>query len=117
MLLLVGTLIGMSGPMFYWLGNLLVISLFTGLAMIFGEHFMKHGNEEVGRGAHLMITGALRKQFWIFVVLLGVIAPIALMLWPTPSLLPNMVASILVLAGLWTYENLWIKVGQATPLS
>ena len=116
-LLLVGTLIGISGPMFYWLANLLILSLFAGLAMIFGEHFMKHGNEEVVRGARLLLTGALRKQFWIGVVLLGAIAPIALMLWPTPSLLPNTVAAILVLAGLWMYENLWIKAGQATPLS
>ncbi|HXV84672.1 MAG TPA: NrfD/PsrC family molybdoenzyme membrane anchor subunit, partial [Candidatus Binatia bacterium] len=116
-LLLVGTLIGISAPMFYWLGNLLVISLFAGLAMIFGEHFLKHGNEEVARGAHLLLKGALRRQFWICVVLLGAVAPIVLMLWPTPSLLPNIIACVLVLAGLWMYENLWIQAGQATPLS
>src|SRR5919109_1875041 len=57
-------------------GALICISL----AMIFGEHFMKHGNEEVARAAHLLLTGALRKQFWIFVVLLGAVAPIVLML-------------------------------------
>ncbi len=117
MLLLAGTLIGISAPMFYWLGNLLVISLFAGLAMIFGELFLNHGNEEVTRGAYQLLKGALRKQFWIFVVFLGAIAPIVLMLWPTASLVPNMVASILVLGGLWMYEDLWIRAGQATPLS
>jgi Fe-S-cluster-containing dehydrogenase component/formate-dependent nitrite reductase membrane component NrfD len=107
----------LSGPMFYWLGNVLVVSLLVGLAMILGELFTRHGNEEVERSANLLLNGALWKQFWIFVVALGAIAPIALILWPTASLVPNMVSSLLVLFGLWMYENLWIKAGQAVPLS
>jgi Fe-S-cluster-containing dehydrogenase component/formate-dependent nitrite reductase membrane component NrfD len=116
-LMLVGTLIGISSPMFYWLGNVLVISLFAGLAMIFVEHMMNRRSEEVARAGDLLIKGALWKQFWIFVVLLGALAPIALILWPTSSLIPNMIAPVLVLVGLWMYENLWIKAGQAVPLS
>jgi hypothetical protein len=103
--------------MFYWLGNVLVISLFAGLGMIFAEHFMNRRSEEVARAADLLFKGALWKPFWLFVVLFGAIAPIALILWPTPSLIPNVIASVLVLAGLWVYENLWIKAGQAVPLS
>lgn len=107
----------LSGQMFYWLGNILVVSLFAGLAMIFGELFVRRSGEEAERSADLLIKRAMRKQFWIFVVALGAIAPIALILWPTPSLIPNMLASILALFGLWMYENLWIKAGQALPLS
>jgi Fe-S-cluster-containing dehydrogenase component/formate-dependent nitrite reductase membrane component NrfD len=116
-LMLVGVVVGVSPAMFYWLGNLLVIFLFAGLGMILSEHFMNHRSEEVARAANLLLKGALRKQFWIFVVLLGAIAPIALILWPTPSLIPNIIASVLVLVGLWMYENLWIRAGQAMPLS
>ena len=116
-LMLVGTLIGLSLPMFYWLGNLLIISLLAGLGTIFTEHFMNRRAEEVARAADLLFTGALRKQFWIFVVVLGAIAPIVLILWPSSSFIPNVIASVLVLAGLWVYENLWIKAGQAVPLS
>jgi formate-dependent nitrite reductase membrane component NrfD len=116
-LMLVGTLIGLSLPMFYWLGNLLIISLLAGLGTIFTEHFMNRRGEEVARAADLLFTGALRKQFWIFVIVLGAIAPIALILWPSPSFIPNVIASVLVLVGLWVYENLWIKAGQAVPLS
>ena len=36
----------LSGQMLYWLGNLLVVALFAGLAMIFGELFMSHRGEE-----------------------------------------------------------------------
>ena len=85
--------------------------------MIFAEHFMSRRSEEFARAAHLLLSGALGTQFWIFVVILGALVPSALILWPTPSLLPNIIASVLVLAGLWMYENLWIKAGQAAPLS
>jgi len=107
----------MSAQMFAWLGNALVVSLFAGLAMIFSDLFLTHGSEELRRAADLMSKGALWKPFWILVVLLGVIIPIVLMFWPTRSLLPNMIASLLVLLGLWIYENLWIKAGQSVPLS
>jgi Fe-S-cluster-containing dehydrogenase component/formate-dependent nitrite reductase membrane component NrfD len=116
-LTLTGALVGVSVPMFYWLGSLLVVSLFAGLAMIFSDLFMVHGGEEIMRASELLLKGALSKQFWIVVVGLGVITPIVLILWPSASLLPNIIASFLVLLGLWMYENLWIKAGQAVPLS
>jgi len=116
-LVLLGSVLGMSLAVFFWLGNLLVISLLVSLGMIFGELFMSHGSEEVIRSANLMIKGALGKQFWIFVIGLGIVVPIALILWPAGSLLLNMIAAALVLLGSWMYENLWIKAGQAVPLS
>jgi Fe-S-cluster-containing dehydrogenase component/formate-dependent nitrite reductase membrane component NrfD len=117
LLTLVGALLGVSVPLFLWLGNILVVSLFAGMAMIFGDLFMAHGNEEVERAASLLIKGALGKQFWIFVIALGAVVPILLTLWPSGSLVPNIIASVLVLFGLWMYENLWIKAGQSVPLS
>ena len=116
-LILVGALLGVSVAMFYWLGSLLVISLFVGLATILSDLLMVHGGEEIRRATELLLKGALARQFWIFVVGLGVVAPIALVLWPSGSLLLKMIASVLVLMGLWMYENLWIKAGQSVPLS
>jgi formate-dependent nitrite reductase membrane component NrfD len=107
----------LSGQMVYWLGNLLVIALLAGLAMIFGELFVSHRGEEVSRSVNLLLTGALWKQFWLVVVGLGTIAPIVLTLWPTSSIYPNIAASFVALFGLWMYENIWIKAGQAVPLS
>jgi formate-dependent nitrite reductase membrane component NrfD len=107
----------LSGQMLYWLGNLLVVALLAGLAMVLGELFMNHGSEAVARPAHLLVRGALWKQFWLVVVGLGALAPIALTLWPTSSIYPNLAAALLALFGLWMYENLWIKAGQAVPLS
>jgi Fe-S-cluster-containing dehydrogenase component/formate-dependent nitrite reductase membrane component NrfD len=114
---LIGTIYGVTLPLFAWLGHLLVISLLASLAMILGELFMKHGAEEAIRSAELLVTGALSKSFWIFVVGLGTLAPVALTFWQVSSVVPNIAASLLALFGLWMYEHLWIKAGQAVPLS
>jgi len=112
-----GVLVGVSVPMLYWLGTVLTVSLFISLAIIFSELFMVHGSEEVARPTELLLKGQLSKHFWLLVIGLGMVIPIVLILWPSDSLLPDVLASLLVLAGLWTYENLWIKAGQAVPLS
>ena len=107
----------MSTAMFVWLGNTLVISLCAGLALTFSDLFLKHGAEEMRRATDLLVKGALRKQFWILVVFLGALVPIALLYSPARTVFANQVAAVLVLAGLWIHENLWIKAGQAVPLS
>jgi formate-dependent nitrite reductase membrane component NrfD len=116
-LTLIGVFAGISVPMFYWLANLIVISLFIGVAMIFAELFMKHGGDDALRAGELLTKGALRKSFWIWVIGLGTIAPVLLILLPVGSVFPNVIAALLALFGLWMYEHLWIKAGQALPLS
>jgi Fe-S-cluster-containing dehydrogenase component/formate-dependent nitrite reductase membrane component NrfD len=116
-LALLGTLIGISLPAFYWLSNILAVSLLIGLAMILAELLPSHGSEEFARSARLLIKGSLGKQFWLSVVLLGVVAPVVLIFWPGGSAVANVVASLLALFGLWMYENLWIKSGQSVALS
>jgi formate-dependent nitrite reductase membrane component NrfD len=91
--------------------------LLAGLAMVFGELFMKHGTEDAVRSSELLLKGPLWKSFWIVAVGLGVTVPAILIFLPLGSLLPNFVAALLALFGLWFYEYLWIKAGQAVPLS
>jgi Fe-S-cluster-containing dehydrogenase component/formate-dependent nitrite reductase membrane component NrfD len=116
-IMLIGTVVGITLPLFGWLEHLLAISLFASLSMILGELFMKHGAEDAVRSAELLLTGALSKSFWIFVVALGTLAPVALVFWQGSSLIPNIVAALFALFGLWMYEHLWIQAGQAVPLS
>jgi formate-dependent nitrite reductase membrane component NrfD len=116
-LTLIGSVLAVTLPLFTWIGHLMVVSLCASLAMIFGELFMKHGAEESVRAGEMLVSGPLSKSFWIFVIGLGGVLPIMLVLWPISSLIPNIVAAVLVLFGLWTYEHLWIKAGQAVPLS
>lgn len=106
-----------SAQMFVWLVNILIVSLFAGLAIIFGDLFMKHGADDSVRASDLLIKGPLSRSFWISVVGLGAIVPAGLIVSPLGSLIPHIVAALLALFGLWMYEHLWIKAGQAVPLS
>ncbi|HEY7713536.1 MAG TPA: 4Fe-4S dicluster domain-containing protein [Candidatus Binatia bacterium] len=106
-----------SPQMFFWLIYILLVSLFVGLAMVFTELFIKHGAEEGVRAGDLLLKGALWKPFWIIAIGVGVLAPAILIFLPIASLLPNVGAAILALFGLWFYDHLWIKAGQAVPLS
>jgi formate-dependent nitrite reductase membrane component NrfD len=106
-----------SPAMFAWLNQALMITLLAGLAMIFGELFMKHGAEDSTRAGNMLLIGPLKKPFWLLAIGLGNVVPIVLVLWPISSILPNILAAVLVLFGLWMYEHLWIKAGQAVPLS
>lgn len=114
---LLGTLGLVSLPLFLSLSHFMVISLLASLAMIFGELFMKHGAEDAIRAGALLARGPLAKQFWVLAIGVGIVIPVALVLAPINSLIPNIVAAVLVLFGLWYYEHLWIKAGQALPLS
>ena len=78
---------------------------------------VKHGADDGIRAGELLLKGALAKPFWLGAILAGIVIPVVLVLWPIGSLVPNIVASVLVLVGLWLYEHLWVKAGQALPLS
>ena len=106
-----------SPQLFAWLVRVLSISLLASLAMICSDLFMKHGAEDAVRAADLLLTGPLRNSFWLLAIGLGVIVPMALILWSFGSILPIVAAAFLALFGLWMYEHLWIKAGQALPLS
>ncbi|MDH3445472.1 MAG: polysulfide reductase NrfD [Deltaproteobacteria bacterium] len=106
-----------SAPMFFWLINVLIVSLLASLAMILADLLANHGSEETRRSSHLLIKGALRNQFWLFVVGVGGGVPILLLTLPLVPVVSQTAGAILALFGLWMYEHLWIKAGQAVPLS
>ena len=58
--------------------------------------------------------GAWAPRFWAGVVAGGIALPLLLVWWGP---LAAAVAATLALAGLWLYEDLWVKAGQSVPLS
>src|SRR6185369_15735622 len=71
-MIIIAWFMGGSLPLLYWLGSVLVISLFAGLATMFSDLFMVHGSEDVSRATELLLKGALSSRFWIAVIALGV---------------------------------------------
>ena len=99
---------------------ILLISLIISLAMNIGEIMLTHGSEDVRIAARVPINERLRKRFWGLVVGTGLVAPIILAALVLVSLLSigfAIVAAVLALAGLWWFEEIWLKGGQSAPLS
>jgi Ni/Fe-hydrogenase subunit HybB-like protein len=73
-----------------------------------------HANADAARAARLITRGPWRTPFWAGVVAGGTVLPIVLV-WPNPY--TAVLGALLALLGLWIYEDLWLKAGQAVPLS
>jgi Ni/Fe-hydrogenase subunit HybB-like protein len=117
-LLLAGIATGGSGALLGALGRVLFVALLLSLAMILGEVCQRHASEDVTRATDLLKRGALRKSFWGGAIGVGTVLPAALLALPAEvSSTAYALASIAALAGLWIFEDLWIKAGQAVPLS
>jgi len=99
---------------------ILLVSLILTMAMILGETALPHVSEDVRLATLVLIKGQLSGRFWGLVVGVGLIAPIVLVALGVESIIPVAVvgaAAVLALAGLWWFEELWVKAGQSVPLS
>jgi hypothetical protein len=69
--------------------------------------------------ARLIRRGAYRVTFWGGVVLGGVVLPMTLLIAgaAADSTVLSTLAALVALAGLWLWEDVWVKAGQSVPLS
>jgi Fe-S-cluster-containing dehydrogenase component/formate-dependent nitrite reductase membrane component NrfD len=116
-LLLGAVIFGGGGLLLDQLESLLVVSLLLSLGMILGELYLTHASEDLKRATDLLKTGALSARFWSLVVGLGILLPLLLFAWGENSPITVCAASGLALAGMWFFDDLWIRAGQAVPLS
>jgi formate-dependent nitrite reductase membrane component NrfD len=122
MILIAGILMDAAPGIFSPTVLILLISLIISLAMNIGEIALPHVSEDVRIATRALIDGRLSLRFWGLVIGAGLIAPIILASLVSASALPRasafaIVAAVLALAGLWWFEELWVKAGQSAPLS
>ncbi len=101
------------------LGQILVVALVIHVSLLALELFSRHPVHDVALAARLITHGAYRARFWAGVVAAGVLAPILLLIASASldSTALSALAALLALAGLWLWEDLWVKAGQSVPLS
>ncbi|MBI2359810.1 MAG: polysulfide reductase NrfD [Deltaproteobacteria bacterium] len=116
-LILAGVILGSPPALLDRLESFLAFSLVLSLGMILGELYLTHVSEDLRRATDLLKDGALSGRFWSLVVGVGLLAPLVLLAWAGDSLLVSGAASVFALAGLWFFEDLWVRAGQAVPLS
>jgi len=98
---------------------LLFLSLVAHGFLVGLEVFNRHAVHDVTLAARLIRRGPYRARFWGGVVLGGVVLPMALLIAgaASDSTALSTFAALLALAGLWLWEDLWVKAGQSVPLS
>ncbi len=97
------------------LRRLLVVGLLAQGLTLFAELARFHQSVDAARAARLLTRAALRGYFWGGVVAAGILVPLVLTMLASPAALA--VAAVLALAGLWLWEDLWVRAGQTMPLS
>ena len=113
-LVVVGTVTGASDTAVLSMAGLLAVALILHAGLLFGELGVAHANTDVTRAARLITRGAYRARFWGVSVAGGVLlAFVAIVVVPGGMV----IGALLALAGLWMYEDLWVRAGQSVPLS
>ena len=117
-LLLFSPLLGWNERGLARLEDILVVALGAQWVMMSLEKQMApHGREaEYHRAARLITHGPYARAHWLGSVLVGVVAPIALLVLDLPTGL-TLLAAGLALAGLWIHEDTFVRAGQAQPIS
>lgn len=95
---------------------LLVAGLGVNLFLILAECFTPHANMDVAAAARMITRGPWRRVFWLGVVAFGSVVPAALLI-AGASPMTAIPAALLALAGLYLWEDCWVKAGQSVPLS
>jgi Fe-S-cluster-containing dehydrogenase component len=95
-------------------GRVLFGGLVAHAIVLLAELGGTHVGLDAARAARLITRGPWRPRFVAGVLGVGTLAPLGLV-WLGPA--ATGFAALLALAGLWIYEDLWIKAGQSIPLS
>jgi Fe-S-cluster-containing dehydrogenase component/formate-dependent nitrite reductase membrane component NrfD len=104
-------------PLPTWeLSVFMALFLVIHVVLILSELFAKHPNQDAARAARLVRQGTMGLRLWGGVVLGGVALPLILLGLPAPPW-SSALAALLALGGLWLWEDLWVRAGQAVPLS
>jgi Ni/Fe-hydrogenase subunit HybB-like protein len=97
----------------------LSVSLAVSLMLALLEVFLPHRNQHSRLAAKSMVRGRFKLRFWGLAIGLGLVTPMVVFatgsLIDTEPLYP--IFALLALVGLWFYEDVWVKAGQAVPLS
>jgi hypothetical protein len=98
---------------------LLALALVAHAGLLALELFSRHPVRDVALAARLVTRGAYRVRFWAGVMGAGIAVPLLLLVlaaaWDSVGV--SVLAALLALAGLWVWEDVWVRAGQSVPLS
>lgn len=90
------------------------------LALLLATEIWSKGSRSVELATLEMTRGAQARKFWIGGILIGIVAPAAIVYADLATGLADGVvalAGLLALIGLFSYEDAYVRAGQSVPLS
>jgi len=103
----------------YWMRILLPIlsgALIFNLLTMVTELTITHPTKAAKTVVTMITKGQYKKLFWIGVVLVGNVLPL-IVINIVPSIMTLSIGAILVLAGIYVTEKIWIEAPQRVPLA
>ncbi|MBT4431123.1 MAG: polysulfide reductase NrfD, partial [Nitrospinaceae bacterium] len=119
-LIFFATIFPISGkiPALVFLGSILAGSLMLHLAiLLFSTLIHRFGSAPLERAVDLLVSGPLKCEFWGGAIAMGCAIPIMLIWWLGMGGMGALLAAILATAGAYYWDRVWVKAGQAIPLS
>ena len=95
--------------------TVLIIAIAANLIIMLIELTISHPTEDATRTVKMITKGRYAKLFWIGVVICTNILPLAFLL--IGSMIPIVVAPVLVIVGVYITEKIWIEAPQRIPLT
>jgi len=95
----------------------LAFTLLHLLILVFSTLAHRFGSPAHGRAVELILRGPLKAEFWGGAVALGCALPVLLIAWRGFGGLGAALAGILAAAGAYYWDRVWVRAGQAVPLS
>jgi Fe-S-cluster-containing dehydrogenase component/formate-dependent nitrite reductase membrane component NrfD len=117
---LIASVTGDAAAMIPSLDKVVALSLLVALMMMTIEVTIPPIGEDVHYATDLLIRGKLKFYFIIGAIGLGTAIPaliLSIAFGPPFQEPARIVACVLALAGLFVFEDLWVRAGQAPPLS
>ena len=102
------------------LAKLLAVSLAVNAVLLLLEVGLRPPSEDARRATALLTKGALKEGFWAGAMGFGGLLPLVLLLgsgFRAEANVAYILAAVSSLVGMWIFEDLWIRAGQAVPLS
>lgn len=90
------------------------------LSLLIGTEIVSHGSRTVELATLEMTKGAYATRFWLGGVVAGLVVPIILVSLALSGAAPQglgALAAVCALAGLFSYEDAFVRAGQSVPLS
>lgn len=100
------------------LGGLLAVLILLHLCiLVFSTLAHRFGSVAHERAIHLLRSGPFRNDFWGGAILVGCLLPLALLWAGGFGGFSAALAGVLAVAGAYLWDKIWVKAGQAVPLS